>query len=297
MPVYNCGPYLDEAIRSIRAQTFTDFEFIIVNDGSTDNSLETIQRHAAEDPRIIAWSRPNGGYATALVEMASVARGRILARMDGDDVAMADRFKNQVDLLRACGDVVAVGAQCWRIDVSGARLGSMPAPLAHEAIDAVNIRMGGGGIAHPSAMLRRSAFDRIGGYRPQFEPAEDGDLWLRLAEIGRLANLENVGLLYRIHSGQTSRRVLERLISVERAVREAAIRRRVPYRAERAMHHRNVAWAARDEHRWGLMLYHASRHLALRSNARRAHSQFMSSSPPPCSTCARSHPPRVPDRA
>jgi len=264
MPVYNCERYLDEAIRSIRAQTFTDFEFVIVNDGSTDGSLNIIRRHAAEDNRIILLDRPNGGYATALVEMARLAKGKYLARMDADDVSLPERFERQVSYLEANVDVVALGMQCERIDAAGSRLGDMPCPLNHEDIDAANLQHGGGGIAHPCALIRREAFECVRGYRPEFEPAEDGDLWMRLAEVGRLANLPEFGLRYRIHPNQTAGRRLERFVAVERAVRETSLRRGTRHNSERAMHHRNLSWAARDARLYCLATWHAVKY-AIRS--------------------------------
>src|SRR6478609_1964644 len=100
MPVYNAQRYLTAAVESIRGQTFRDFEFIIVDDGSTDRSGEILRKFAAEDPRIKLISRPNTGYVVALNEALSCARGEFVARMDADDISLPARFERQVAHLR-----------------------------------------------------------------------------------------------------------------------------------------------------------------------------------------------------
>src|SRR5688572_29875093 len=101
MAVYNGEQYLREALDSILGQSFNDFEFIVINDGSTDASLHVLQEYAAKDQRIKLKSQPNNGLTKSLNEAIALARGEFVARMDGDDVAMADRFEKQIVLLRA----------------------------------------------------------------------------------------------------------------------------------------------------------------------------------------------------
>ncbi len=113
MPVYNAGRHVAEATRSILARTFGDFEFLIVDDGSTDRSRSILERFAAEDPRIRLVSRPNTGYLVALDQMLGRARGELVARMDADDVALPDRFARQVRHLDAHADCV-LGAEVLR---------------------------------------------------------------------------------------------------------------------------------------------------------------------------------------
>lgn len=179
MPVYNCERYLDEAIRSIREQTFTDFEFVIVNDGSTDGSLEIIRRHVAEDDWIIILDRANGGIATALNRGLGLCRARYIARMDGDDVALPDRLSKELAYLERKGDVVAVGGRCEVIDGTGAAIGELLRPCSHEQIETRFFR-GGGGIVHPLAVIRADAIEQIGGYDESLRYAQDLDFFLRL---------------------------------------------------------------------------------------------------------------------
>src|SRR4051794_24772902 len=100
LAVYNGGRYLRAAVDSILTQTFTDFEFIIIDDGSTDGSLATLREFAQRDPRINLVSRPNKGLTVTLNEGIALARGEFLARMDADDIALPQRFEKQIAYLR-----------------------------------------------------------------------------------------------------------------------------------------------------------------------------------------------------
>lgn len=227
MPVYNAERYLAKAVESILMQTFADFEFIIVDDGSTDQSLKILQNYAVQDSRIRLTSRANQGLVYSLNEMIGQARGKFLARMDADDIAMPERFAKQVTFLQAHPECVAVGAQVLLIDPVELPLCKFAKPITHEQIDFAHLSgKGGGSIVHPSVMMRATAVSQIGGYRPEMESAEDLDLFLRLAEIGRLANLQEVLLWYRMHPksiGHTRR--LEQLQKANQAVCEAYKRR------------------------------------------------------------------------
>jgi glycosyltransferase involved in cell wall biosynthesis len=200
MPTYNAERYVARAIDSILAQTFADFEFIIVDDGSADRSLEIIRRYEGLDDRIRVLSRPNTGVVGAANDGLAMARGEVVARMDADDVSYPRRFERQVAFLDGHPDCVAVGARVRCIDSDGRPSNSdYLAPLTHAEIDARWHLLGvGGGIAHPTAMSRTAIVRRIGGYR-ELCPAEDVDLFLRLAEQGELANLPEVLLDYRVH--------------------------------------------------------------------------------------------------
>jgi glycosyltransferase involved in cell wall biosynthesis len=199
MPVYNTEPYIAEAVESILAQTYHNFEFIVIDDGSTDRSLAILERYAARDPRIRLSSRPTAGYLVRLNEMLDEARGDLIARMDADDVAMPERFTRQIDFLDAHPEVVAVGSRILAIDFDGDPIVEFCTIEDHEEIDRAHLEVRGGYINHPAAMIRTGAIRTIGGYRAAYWPGEDVDLWLRLAEIGRLANLPERLLKYRQH--------------------------------------------------------------------------------------------------
>src|SRR5213082_3006291 len=123
MPVYNAQRYLPAAVESILGQTFRDFEFIIIDDGSTDRSGEILRKFAAEDPRIKLISRPNTGYVVALNEALSCASGEFVARMDADDISLPTRFERQVAYLREHTDCVLVGTNVITMDSDGAMIG------------------------------------------------------------------------------------------------------------------------------------------------------------------------------
>lgn len=226
LPVHNCGPYLAAAIASIRAQTFSDFEFIIVDDGSTDGSSAVIEQAAAQEPRVRVMRRPNTGIVGALNDGLALARGEFVARMDGDDLAAPQRFETQLAFLAARPHCVAVGSAVWLIDAAGAVVDRYFPPLDHASIEHHLLLGNGGALIHPSLLLRRAALAAVGGYRREYDRAEDLDLFLRLAQRGTLANLAAPLLRYRLHLGSTNfvhreqqRRLCERLVAAARAER------------------------------------------------------------------------------
>lgn len=197
LPVFNGGSYLEEAILSIRNQSFKDFEFIIINDGSTDRSLDVIRRHAYEDSRIIVIDRENKGLVATLNEGVAVAKGELIARMDADDVSSPERLERQHQFMISHSDCVCVGSDVEIIDDNGRKI-----TVLHQLTLDVEIQnealKGHTTICHPVAMFRRQAFIACGGYDPEMYPAEDLDLWLKLGEIGALANISEVLIRYRI---------------------------------------------------------------------------------------------------
>ena len=142
-------------------------------------------------------SRPNTGYTKALNEALGLARAPYLARMDADDVSMPDRFEKQVAYLKSDPDCVLVGSRILTIDPFGSPLYEPNHKLSHEEIELQLLSGVGWAIVHPAAMMMRDQVMALGGYRVQMEPSEDLDLFLRLAERGRIANLPDVLLHYR----------------------------------------------------------------------------------------------------
>ncbi len=199
MPVFNGEHYLDQAIASVLAQTLADFELIVVDDGSTDQTPAILGRCAKNDARVRIVSRPNTGIVGALNDGIAVARGEFLARMDADDLCEPERFAKQVDYLCAHPECVILGTQVLRIDPGDLPIGPEDQPLDHEAILARLLEGGAGTLIHPSVMMRRAAVEAVGRYRLEFQWVEDYDLFLRLAEHGRLANLPDRLLRYRLH--------------------------------------------------------------------------------------------------
>ena len=197
MPVLDGGPYLDASIASILGQTFGDFEFVILDDGSTDGSTERLRSWAAKDRRI---RLIEGGIRTGPVassnRVVAESRAPLVARMDADDVARPDRLRLQIEAMRAHPDAVLVGALSATIDARGRRVRPPDhARLARASRFAPFV--------HSSILVRRKAFDAAGGYRADSERWEDVDLFLRLAAHGRTLVVALPLLDYRLSDGST----------------------------------------------------------------------------------------------
>ena len=215
MSVYNGAPYLAEAIESILNQTFTDFEFLILNDGSSDASAAIIDHYAAQDSRIRAIHRENRGLIVSLNQLLDEARAPIVARMDGDDIALPHRFEKQMAFLAANPDYGVVSS--WTIDIDGDgteyKIEGNDHPTSFEAfLDAIET---GPLLCHPSAMFRRDLVLNVGGYHAAFRHCEDYDLWLRMADITKLCSLPERLMKYRHTDGQvSSKHLVEQQIGV-----------------------------------------------------------------------------------
>ena len=203
MPVYNSARYLPQAVESVLAQTFGDFEFIVINDGSTDDSEAILRKYAASDSRIRLISRPNTGYVVALNEALQLASGEFIARMDGDDVCLPRRFERQVDFLREHSEVVLVGGRVEIIDEGGRLVLRSDVPLDNDSLQKALLE-GKNLIGHPTVMVRRQVMNDLGGYNVDAMPAEDLDMWLRVSEVGKVANVPEFILQYRQHAKSVS---------------------------------------------------------------------------------------------
>lgn len=226
LPVYNCRRYLKAAIDSIRTQTCPDFEFILVDDGSTDGSAALIDRAAQADSRIRVIRRPNTGIVGALNDGLAVATAEFIARMDGDDLAEPTRFAAQLAFLEQHPEVVALGTAARIIDARSAVVDLYQPPSDHDGIIEHLLRGNGAALLHPSVVFRREALEAAGRYSPEFCKAEDLDLFLRLARLGRFANLPEPLMRYRLHLQSTNfsqrarqKELVGRIITRERTAR------------------------------------------------------------------------------
>jgi len=199
MAVYNGQRYLKQAVQSVLTQTCTDFEFIIINDGSTDDSGQILQKLAEQDERIHLISQENHGLTPSLNKGIALARGKYIARMDADDICLPQRFAKQSEFLEANPGYVAVGAEVLMIDPEGWAIGLRGHGRTHEEIDARLLLGDGGAMTHPVVMLKAETLRVIGGYREEFVTTQDLDLFLRLSEVGKLYNLPDVLLRWRQH--------------------------------------------------------------------------------------------------
>ncbi len=226
LSVFNAERYLNEAIDSILTQTFTDFEFIIIDDGSSDRSLQILQQYAQQDSRIQLVARENRGLVSSLNEGLALAKAPFIARMDADDVSYPDRLSKQVDFLINHPDFAAIGCKVRLIDEDSDPLRLFSLETTHREIDAAHLQGQGGAIAHAAAMFRKDKLNFIGRFRSEFTHAEDLDLWLRLAEVGQLGNLPDVLYDYRQHLQSVGHKYrAEQINSANNAVKDAMKRR------------------------------------------------------------------------
>lgn len=225
LPVYNGERYLREALRSVLAQSFADFELLLLDDGSTDRSLAIAQSFAERDPRVRVVSRENRGLVATLNELLQFAQGDLIARMDADDICLPDRLQRQVAYLQAHPEVVCLGGDVELIDERGRFLTTLRMLERDDEIQREAMQ-GHTTICHPCAIYRRAAIQALGGYRGEFYPTEDLDLWLRLGEHGQLANLRGPVLRYRLHDASISHNNAQMQRSAARRSCEDAWRRR-----------------------------------------------------------------------
>jgi glycosyltransferase involved in cell wall biosynthesis len=183
MAVYNGGPDLAATLDSVLAQTETDFELIVIDDGSTDDTPDTLRQYASRDSRMRVLPQPNAGLTASLIRGCAEARAHIIARQDAGDRSLPERFARQVALLAEGHVVVSSAARAvtpegdtlyiTRLDGEDVRRSLLTDDAAHVH-----------GVIHPSVMFRRDAYLAAGGYRPQFRLAQDLDLWVRMAPLG-----------------------------------------------------------------------------------------------------------------
>lgn len=226
MTVHNRQRFVRHAIESILDQTYENFQFIIVDDGSTDRSGRILDDFARRDPRIKVIHQPNRGIPKAANAGLAHCRGEYVARFDSDDVSFPHRLATQVEFLDR-EKAVCVGSAAELIDVKGRVLTTIHPPSEDGDIQRLQL-VGHVSLLQPSVMMRREAVQQVGGYDEMFPAAEDLDLWLRLGEIGSLANLPQPLIQYRMHAGgisETRRADQQRLMKLacQRAWRRRGI--------------------------------------------------------------------------
>jgi hypothetical protein len=208
MVIRNIERYLPEAIESVLNQTFRDFEFIIVDFGSTDKSKDIAASYAAKDSRIKLSEIPPCSYIDAKIAACSLPKGRYIAIQDADDVSLPDRLEAEVDFMEKHPEVGLLGGGVQRIDSQGKFLPSADNYPTEDQKIRLELRTRNT-FWHPTVLILKDAFVRVGGYRPVFTQSDDYDLWLRISEHYQCANLSQVVLKYRIHPNQLSIRKLK----------------------------------------------------------------------------------------
>lgn len=204
VPVYNVEPYLKASIDSILAQTFTDFELILINDGSTDRSGEIIDSY--RDPRIVVVHKENEGVARTLNRGLAVARGTHIRRFDADDTCTPEAIADQIRFIERHPDIALVATQ-QAFQTSHGKIAwhhRMPhndyfAGQEYRLV-APNDFGNYSPIVHGTVLLRKSVLDEVGTYRTEFMTSEDEDLWLRTLEKYPVAILNKCTYFLRLHA-------------------------------------------------------------------------------------------------
>ncbi len=225
MPVCNSEKFLAASIESVLKQTFKEFEFIIIDDGSLDNTHAIIKKYAADDSRIRIINQEHSGIVVALNRGLIEARSQWIFRMDADDICFPDRFEAQIDVVEKEPSLVLIGSWCEQIDENGLEIKRNKYPAEHK--DLINwLETGKGFFPHSSALYRRDMVIKAGRYRQRFCFAEDTDLWLRLSEYGKFACYKGALIKLRKHRENISNQHFrtQRLLSV--AARICFFRRR-----------------------------------------------------------------------
>jgi glycosyltransferase involved in cell wall biosynthesis len=223
LPVHNCAKYVSAALDSILNQTFRDFELLVVDDGSEDNSVDVVKEH--RDPRIRLVPRPHSGLGATLDYAISQCNNPLIARMDADDWCGRDRLERQVAYLERNSHIGAVGTQFTYFGGDEVAVPSPSLPLGHDEI-VRELLKGNLALCHASLVVRREHLVRAGGYRIR-GVGEDWDMFLRLAEKTRVANLAESLYCWRLHRGNISfGKMFNELLGKQYAKECAAIRAR-----------------------------------------------------------------------
>ena len=204
MPVYNASKYLDKSIKSILNQTHKDFKFIILNDGSTDNSLDIIKKYADRDRRIKLVDKPNTGAASSFNYGLKICDSKYIARMDSDDISMPNRLHVQINYLEKFKNIDVLGSAITTIDENDNELKSIYFPDNYT--DIINRMDLTSPIANPSAMIKKSVFAEIGDLDTNTDPADDYDFLVN-AFVNKkiITNIKQVLLKYRLHQENLSK--------------------------------------------------------------------------------------------
>lgn len=222
MPAFNAEKYIRTAVESILNQTFSDFEFLIIDDGSVDSTWEIIKVYAQKDSRIkLLRNQSNLGICETLNRGLRFAKGKYLARMDADDWSFPERLELQIAFMEANPKVVICGGNIKVCDENLKLLNKREYPQRDNQIRASIFRLNP--FAHPTVMFRTEAVKKAGGYNPKLADVEDYDLYFRLGKFGQFANLSQTLLKLRTHPSSISSRTISRQTRLNLYIRLKAV--------------------------------------------------------------------------
>jgi len=224
MSVFNGEAFLRESIDSILRQTFTDFEFVILDDGSNDSTPKILSDFAKRDSRVRVFPQKNKGRAESLNRGIDLVRSPLIARMDADDISLSHRLKEQYEFMNGHPEVGLLGSGVEFITPGGKRFGFSLLPPLDDA-ELRNRMRYANQFYHPTVIMREEVVVAAGKYRKALCDADDFDLFLRMAERTKLASLSRPVLLYRVHAGQASIRSMSHQALCALAARAAFVLR------------------------------------------------------------------------
>ena len=204
-PVYNREKYLVECIESILSQTYENFEFIIINDNSSDSTANIIKDYSLQDSRIkLLENDKNIGATLSFNRGFGIAQGKYIARMDSDDISLSDRLKNQVNIFESWHDLEVLGTGAILIDHNAKEIGRRQFPSDFKRIK--SILNTGVPVFDPSVMMRTSTLKETMGFDNRLAPADDYHLWLTLFKKKKIiSNIDNYLIKYRLHDSNLSK--------------------------------------------------------------------------------------------
>ena len=228
MPAYNAAQFISQAIESVLSQTCRDLELIVVNDGSTDGTLEIAERYAQLDGRIRVFTQPNAGTAPTLNRGLDLASDEWVFIMHADDRMQPNRIERQLAFIAEHPELAVASSLVRHIDRNNRVIGKDNSKLF--TYDSINKLVSANeliGFNHPAVALRKSAVQAVGGYRQEFWPAEDIDLWNRLVEKGYKVLVQPESLLdYRMHGNSASISRARLTCTKVRWLKDCMVRRR-----------------------------------------------------------------------
>jgi glycosyltransferase involved in cell wall biosynthesis len=224
---YNAERWIAATIDSVLNQTHGDFELLAVDDGSTDHTLDIINSHAARDVRVRAISHANWGMAASANHAVDESRSDWIVRVDADDLMLPNRLERQIRYIQANPDVVVASCLVYYIDETGKVIGSYASNLTtRDDFDRAFARHEAIGLHHQGVIMRKDIFKEIGGYRGEFWPSDDMDLWNRMAEKGYVLVQPEYLQQYRIHGSSVSNTAIRTMLARNRWIEMCVQRRR-----------------------------------------------------------------------
>ena len=222
MPVYNSTKYVNKAVKSVLEQSFSNFELLIIDDASTDDTPKILKELAKQDKRIrVIRNDKNLHIGGSLNKGINYAKAEVIARMDSDDIAHIDRLKKQYDLIMSNKNIGVVGSDILLIDADGNEVSYRPYRTKSKDLKSTLFRYSP--FAHPVTMYRKSVVKEMGLYNPAYSPTEDVDLWFRIGKKYKFASVNEPLLKYRMLLQSHSNRNLRNLEILVLKIRIKAI--------------------------------------------------------------------------